>query len=855
MRLQPIEAIASRYMATNNSQGQGQGEVVGRALDALKREYVLVGKTHVRAWDAWVVLGAFVGVVFATVLIANRSGEVGSSNAAVPPPPPVQVLTVVFPNGGETWAPGSKQEIRWVGGSKSDRIRIWLDGTPMPPTTTPPPPPPPPPSPGDAAKPVPGPRSTLIANGLPNTGSYFWTIPASTKTGPYLIRICTTKNAASVCTMTDTSNGSFMITPVPPTNISPKIVSVSPYPTSISPGQLVPFSLSATDADNDDLSWSVDWGDGTMYTQTCQIPNPQKGQNWTYNDSHAWASVGDYVAKFTVGDCRGGSDWYSYSIHVAVPEGKLSVRANAIQGEVIPGSSKVLLGSFDVIASGEDALVSELGIRLGVSWCCAEVSDLTNLQILDANGNIVEGPKNPVGSEFANLTFTDTVVFRQGTYRYYLYGNVGVKFANGQVITVGTIPAEQWIAAGVVTGVKITPSPDTFITIGSTAVKSGSLSVALDSSSPPLRLAQAGQETAVATLRLSAAREDIALSQIALKLGGSAVPSDVVTYSLWDGATKVGETIATSSASGIIIQTSGLIIPRDGDKIVTVKAQLSAIGVGQPGHAGVNVAVDWDQVNVNGVSATYGLGQQSSSYIYAEGSDTQSAGVIVYRANPIIATLPIPSNSLADATQKTLYRFSISAPAGTNGVSLYKFVFNIATTSDEGTTNDFFISNLHQYAYTNSSFSGDAYASNPINSGGLSRAIPDGPGGWCGVGPPGLTCSLDYAFYFNPVNPTSSVPEAINVPAGMTYYFEFKGDVTGADSGDSAAIQLLGDATFNKLNTPQTVDLAAENDFVWSGNSTTTHSGVAGASGADWTNGYLVPGLPSQGAVINVLSL
>ena len=822
----------------DTSQGLSGKQGVDRAIEALRRNYILIGKTHVRAWDAWVVLGAVVGVVFATVLIANRTGEVDSSSAAVPPPPPVQVLAVVSPNGGEAWALKTRQEIRWVGGSKNDRIRIWLVpvATPIP------------------AKPAPAPRPALLANGLPNTGSYFWTIPASTKAGPYLIRICTTRNAASPCTMTDTSNLPFTITPIPPANISPKIGAVSTIPSVIEPGQLVPFSLEATDADNDDLSWSVDWGDGSGVSGGCEIPHQQNRRNWTYNDSHAWTSPGNYIARFTVSDCRGGADWYSFSISVEVERGNLTVSTNTIQHEVAPGSRNALLGGFDVTASGEDILVSQLGIRIGVSGCCGEVSDLTDLEVRDADGHPVEGPKNPVGSEFGNLTFTDTTVFKQGTYRYYLYGNVGVKFAGGQVITIGTIPAEQWVATGVVTGLKIIPLPDLFITIGSTAINGGSLSVMLDATSPPVRLAQAGQETTVSTLRLSVAHEDISLSQLALKIGGSAIPSDFVKFSLWDGATKVGEAVATSSSSGIIVPMSGVTVPRDGDKIITVKAQFANIGIGQPGRPGIGAAVDWDQVNVNGASTTYGVGLQSSSYIYAAGSDTQSAGVIVYRSYPAIAALPIPSNILADAVQKSLYRFSVSAPAGANGISLYKFVFNIATTSDEGTTNDFAISNLRQYAYTNPNFSGDAYATNPLNNGGLSGGRADGPGGGCSAGPPGLTCSLDYALYFNPASPSSSVPEAIYVPPGSTYYFEFKGDVTGADAGDSAAIQLLGDASFNKLNTPQTVDLAADDDLVWSGNSTTTHSGAAGASGMDWTNGYLIPGLPSQGSRINILS-
>src|SRR3989338_989114 len=54
-----------------------------RFLQALQRDYVLVGKTRVHSWHAWVIIGACVGFVIALVLVANRSGEVEPSRAAI----------------------------------------------------------------------------------------------------------------------------------------------------------------------------------------------------------------------------------------------------------------------------------------------------------------------------------------------------------------------------------------------------------------------------------------------------------------------------------------------------------------------------------------------------------------------------------------------------------------------------------------------------------------------------------------------------------------------------------------------------------------------------------------------------
>ena len=104
---------------------------------------------------------------------------------------------------------------------------------------------------------------------------------------------------------------------VNPNNNYPKIVGYPAIPTNIQPGQIVSFSWSAADADNDDLGWSVDWGDGIGPTSTC-IMNPPKGtgQNWSFSASHAWSKMGTYILQITVYDCRGGS--FSDSIKIVV---------------------------------------------------------------------------------------------------------------------------------------------------------------------------------------------------------------------------------------------------------------------------------------------------------------------------------------------------------------------------------------------------------------------------------------------------------------------------------------------------------------------------------------------------------
>src|SRR3989338_10278943 len=54
-----------------------------RFLQALQQDYVRGGKTRVPSWHAWVIIGACVGFFIALALVANRSGELEPSRAAI----------------------------------------------------------------------------------------------------------------------------------------------------------------------------------------------------------------------------------------------------------------------------------------------------------------------------------------------------------------------------------------------------------------------------------------------------------------------------------------------------------------------------------------------------------------------------------------------------------------------------------------------------------------------------------------------------------------------------------------------------------------------------------------------------
>ena len=102
-----------------------------------------------------------------------------------------------------------------------------------------------------------------------------------------------------------------------PTNSSPVMGSIGYSPSVIYPGQAANFNFNATDANNDDLSWTVDWGESPyIIGMTCPTINPQQKQNWTYNVNHTWNTSGTYNVKVTVSDCKDGIATSNFTIKV-----------------------------------------------------------------------------------------------------------------------------------------------------------------------------------------------------------------------------------------------------------------------------------------------------------------------------------------------------------------------------------------------------------------------------------------------------------------------------------------------------------------------------------------------------------
>lgn len=602
----------------------------------------------------------------------------------------------------------------------------------------------------------------------------------------------------------------------------------------------------------------VSGASSATYTDTFTVPIGKyvytvkgkltSGKGWATNDTIG-VSIdpdSDMTAK---GEVTGLSITPTPSSAVDANTQTVKAAALTISVAPTPAAQNVVRGvngfhfatyQFDATDSGEDLRVTSFKVRDTLS--APSVGDEVNTcQMFDGatvlNTDVVN-PTDP-SSTTNDVTFTfDThLIVPKGTVK-----NVDLKCNVSANATANSTHA--WgLASGTsdaaVTGKNTGSSVTETITTGTgqtmTIKTAGSMTISLDSSSPAERLAIAGKTDVLLTvLKLHANDEAIKLDRIALVLSSStASTTDITKVTLWDGATKVGEAVFTGSNTRATSTLTGdFIIPKDGDKLLSIKADLAMLGTNQPAVRGRLIAVNYDG---EATTTTRGIGQSSGTAINpSQGANTAGKGVRLVKSMPTLERLALQTNTLIDGTLD-LYRFKVTADAA-GDVGLYRFTFKIATSGFDT------VNNLNIYAYSDSGFSVNAYNSNPVTKDSRGNVT--------------ATSSSALPFYFNP-DGGGSGKEALQVPAGSSRYFKLVGQVSGTGSGDSVSVQLEGDADVpvdtNTVGreTANTVDTAAmHSQFIWSPNTTTT----AATTTDDWMNGYLVPGLPNDNMQAQTLS-
>ncbi|MEA2112606.1 MAG: peptidoglycan-binding domain-containing protein [Patescibacteria group bacterium] len=527
----------------------------------------------------------------------------------------------------------------------------------------------------------------------------------------------------------------------------------------------------------------------------------------------------------------------------------ISTSASPVAQNIVAGAQEFVFANFqfDATASGEDVRFTSLVLNNTMTGTNSEYQ--TGCQLWDRTTALNTGSnvKDIASGETAAQTFTldsGGLTITKGTVKTVaLKCNLSSSATSADGFLWSMTAAQT--GTGLNSGTTITTATPTGSGQTMTAATAGTLTVAEQTGAYVIAAAGTTNVT-LGSLKFTGTNEAITLSKLALELtNASSSPEDLVRVVLYDGSTQVGSAIFTGTSNyatstiGTCAGCSDFTIPKDRNKILTLKGDLAQIGTSQVGTQGALLKVNYDGGNLSG---TQGVGDQSGTTISStSASDSTFDGVRVFRAYPEFAKIALSSSSLTSGTTD-LYKFSVTAKDKdglSNGIGVHKFTLNLATSSDNAVTGSTTVTDVKVYAYTDSSFSttvdssadGTAYTSGQVVDTVATLA--------------GSTTGADNDLAFN---------SPLQIPAGTTYWFKVVGTVeiisgTGTDANNWVKSYISGDSAYevvggtNLLNTTTVIDTDTNDDFIWSPYATTTSA----VNHLDWTNGYKVTGLAEGG--------
>jgi len=404
-----------------------------------------------------------------------------------------------------------------------------------------------------------------------------------------------------------------------------------------------------------------------------------------------------------------------------------------------------------------------------------------------------------------------------------------------------------------------------------TAVRSGTLQVQIDGDTPVSSiLTGSTSDNAVTRLKFNSVNEGFNVTRLTVVNTNPGSSQSITSVRLFDNSGTLFCSGTLDSSNRLRCANDAGLFTVSGNQVVTVKLNIDQIGSatsgGQPimalyvanGVAGDTYADDIKAVGISSGTALLDTDVRApGDTVASNGIAFANAALKVYApvgtlpATPYVinnywaGTTPIaiPGNvSLLKKTQPTVATVAVSTTLTPNP-TVYKFSVTADSNADVALKRfDLAESNVLQGSsgyllYENDSLvpaaqysvcSGATYVAGV--QGGCNDLSPIG-GGVIAANAP-ATVSVTF------------VTERV-VSAGRTKTYRLDCSATGAAAAHSITFKLLDDsAVAIQTDTLTNVNVTA-NHFIWSDNSSDTHSSVLGTTSADWSNGNLVKTLPT----------
>lgn len=316
-----------------------------------------------------------------------------------------------------------------------------------------------------------------------------------------------------------------------------------------------------------------------------------KGLTYGYNITPTYSGTGSSSNSPVLSDNQ-----------FTISTGTLTVsKSNEVGATDITVADDQILGAFQFSAKGEPIDVTQLVLSLSTG-----TSDtITNVELLDSDGNTVAGPADPNSSHQITFTDTFTVPVGDNVYRVRadLQSNSG--WASNDTIYVSMTPSTGVTAEGTVTGLSITASPSSSISTNTQTVKAGALTVTRDTLPADGNVIIGSSDVLLAswTFDASDSGEDIRVTSIAIAASSSAA------------------TNLTLYADGVALEPSNQDKPSsDDDGATTTFALSEPLIIAKGTSVTVQLKGDIESSATANDSSQFGI--TSSAAITAYGRDT-----------------------------------------------------------------------------------------------------------------------------------------------------------------------------------------------------------------------------------------
>jgi len=404
----------------------------------------------------------------------------------------------------------------------------------------------------------------------------------------------------------------------------------------------------------------------------------------TSSSSYKVSVGGFYTKRFSTNDYQNLTTGEYPANTITVGDVSLTVTKNTSFADTnrAAGATNVKVGEFVFQASNAD------DVRVNsVNFTIATSSYLQNLKLMDGDTQLGSTIGTPSAS--SNTFTTNFTIAKSSSKVLSLYANVLSSAVADQTLRVSVASAGV-SGYGVSSGKSLSDTPATAKDGQTVTIKSATLTIAADASTPLAKVLVAGQTgVEISKIKFEAANEDLTLKRVTFSFGSAsttewaaatAIQQNFSKVYLYDGSTLLNTGGTVPQSGDVLMDGLTFALPAGTPKVLTVKADITDQATISPKAVG--------RIIVKSTSTTDMKVSTNQSDMETGMTLTSSAAsnyMLVTAAAPVIANAYTGTLTPAGSASEEVARFTISNP-GTRDITLSSTTVNVALTPNGATS-------------------------------------------------------------------------------------------------------------------------------------------------------------------------